>query len=76
MSAFFFSDLKNPKTNRGTAGFTPEEREDFTLLLKEGFVDVFRQLYPEQKHAYTYWSYRFNARAKDTGWYVIVCLTP
>ena len=61
-------DLKNPKTNHGTAGFSPEERRDFTLLLNEGFVDVFRHLNPDKEHAYTYWSYRFNARAKDTGW--------
>lgn len=61
-------DLKNPKSNHKTAGFTPEEREDFSLLLKEGFVDVFRYLYPDKEHAYTYWSYRFNARAKDIGW--------
>lgn len=61
-------DLKNPKTNHGNAGFTPEERGDFSLLLQEGFVDVFRSLYPERQHAYTYWSYRFNGRAKDTGW--------
>jgi len=40
------------------------------LLLKEGYVDVFRQLYPDKLHAYTYWSYRFNARAKDIGWWV------
>ena len=65
-----FKDLKNPKTNHATAGFTPEEREDFSLLLQEGFVDVYRKLYPDTAHAYTYWSYRFNARAKNTGWYV------
>lgn len=67
-----YIDLKNPKTNHKTAGFTPEEREDFSLLLKEGFVDVFRHLYPNTQHAYTYWSYRFNARAKNTGWCVSV----
>ncbi|XP_064404230.1 exodeoxyribonuclease-like isoform X2 [Halichondria panicea] len=61
-------DLKNPKTNTKTAGFTPEERQDFTELLEEGFVDTFRHLYPDLTGAYTYWSYRFNARAKNTGW--------
>lgn len=61
-------DLANPKTNTGTAGFTKEEREDFSLLLKEGFVDSFRHLYPDTTRVYTYWSYRFNARAKNTGW--------
>ncbi|XP_064404460.1 recombination repair protein 1-like [Halichondria panicea] len=63
-----YSDLKNPKTNAKTAGFTPEERQDFTELLEEGFVDTFRHLYPDLAGAYTYWSYRFNARAKNTGW--------
>ena len=62
------SDLKNPKTNHKTAGFTPEERKDFTELLDEGFVDSFRHLYPDLTGAYTYWSYRFNAKAKNTGW--------
>lgn len=61
-------DLKNPKSNHKTAGFTPEERQDFSLLLEEGFVDVFRHLYPEELHAYTYWSYRFKARDKNIGW--------
>ena len=64
-------DLKNPKTNTKTAGFTPEERQDFTELLEEGFVDTFRHLYPDLTGAYTYWSYRFNARAKNTGWCVL-----
>ncbi len=47
-------DLKNPKTNTKTAGFTPEERQDFTELLEEGFVDTFRHLYPDLSGAYTY----------------------
>jgi len=61
-------DLANPKTNEGTAGFTKEEREDFSLLLKEGFVDSYRHLYPDKTRVYTYWSYRFNARARNIGW--------
>ena len=61
-------DLANPKTNQGTAGFTKEEREDFSLLLKEGFVDTYRHLYPDKARVYTYWSYRFNTRAKNIGW--------
>ena len=69
------ADLANPKSNTGTAGFTKEEREDFSLLLKEGFVDSFRHLYPDTTRVYTYWSYRFNARAKNTGWLVFtLCL--
>lgn len=61
-------DLKNPKTNRGNAGFSDEERGQFTNLLDAGFVDGFRYLYPELAGAYTWWSYRMNARAKDVGW--------
>lgn len=63
-------DLKNPKTNTATAGFTLEERQDFSELLDSNFVDTFRDLYPDLTGAYTYWSYRFNARAKNTGWWV------
>lgn len=66
----FCLDLKNPKTNYNkTAGFTQEERDGFTALLGEGFVDSFRHLYPETQ-TFTYWSYRFNARAKNIGWYI------
>lgn len=61
-------DLKNPKSNKNTAGFTQEERDSFSELLKLGFVDSFRHLYPDLEGAYSYWSYRFNARAKNTGW--------
>lgn len=68
MSLVFPVDLKNPKSNKNTAGFTQEERDSFSELLKQGFVDSFRHLYPELEGAYTYWSYRFNARAKNTGW--------
>ena len=60
-------DLKNPKTNRKNAGFTDEEREKMTQLLGNGFIDTFRTLYPEQV-TYSWWSYRFRAREKNTGW--------
>lgn len=60
-------DLKNPKTNRKNAGFTDEEREKMTQLLSNGFIDTFRTLYPEQV-TYSWWSYRFRAREKNTGW--------
>ena len=60
-------DLKNPKTNRRNAGFTDEERENMTELLNNGFIDTFRTLYPEQV-TYSWWSYRFRAREKNTGW--------
>lgn len=61
-------DLKNPKSNRKNAGFTDEEREKFSTLLDAGFVDTFRHLYPEQTDIYSWWSYRFQARAKNAGW--------
>ena len=60
-------DLKNPKTNHKNAGFTDEEREKMTQLLGNGFIDTFRTLYPEQV-TYSWWSYRFRAREKNTGW--------
>lgn len=60
-------DLKNPKTNRKNAGFTDEERAKMSRLLSNGFVDTFRQLYPEQV-TYSWWSYRFRAREKNAGW--------
>ena len=60
-------DLKNPKTNRRNAGFTDEEREKMTQLLSNGFIDTLRTLYPEQV-TYSWWSYRFRAREKNTGW--------
>ena len=60
-------DLKNPKTNHKNAGFTDEEREKMTQLLSNGFIDTFRTLYPEQ-FTYSWWSYRFRAREKNTGW--------
>ena len=61
-------DLKNPKTNRKNAGFTDEEREKFTQLLEAGFVDTFRHFYPDMEQIYSWWSYRFSARAKNAGW--------
>lgn len=61
-------DLKNPKTNRKNAGFTDEEREKFSVLLENGFIDTFRYFYPDLKEAYSWWSYRFHAREKNAGW--------
>ena len=61
-------DLKNPKTNRKNAGFTDEERGKFTDLLAAGFTDTFRYLYPDVEGVYSWWSYRFSARAKNAGW--------
>ena len=61
-------DLKNPKTNRKNAGFTDEEREKFSVLLENGFIDTFRYFYPDLKDAYSWWSYRFHAREKNAGW--------
>lgn len=60
-------DLKNPKTNRRNAGFTDEEREKFTTLLDSGFIDTFRTLHPDDV-TYSWWSYRFKARERNTGW--------
>ena len=61
-------DLKNPGPNRGNAGFSDEERGKMTELLEAGFVDTFRYLYPDRTGAYSWWSYRFNARANNAGW--------
>ena len=61
-------DLKNPKSNRGNAGFTDEEREKMTQLLKAGFIDSFRFLYPDKTDSYTWWSYMGRAREKNVGW--------
>ncbi|MCB7142686.1 exodeoxyribonuclease III [Bacillus velezensis] len=68
-------DLKNPKANRKNAGFSEQEREAFSALLSAGFTDSFRYLYPDREGAYSWWSYRTNAREKNIGWrldYVIV----
>lgn len=61
-------DLKNPGPNRGSAGFSDEERESFTKTLESGFTDSFRHLYPDVTGAYSWWSYRFNARKNNAGW--------
>ncbi len=61
-------DLKNPSTNRRNPGFTDEERGKFTDLLSSGFTDTFRYLYPDLTGAYSWWSYRFNARKNNAGW--------
>lgn len=63
-------DLKNPKTNIKNAGFTIEERDKFTELLKSGFIDTFRYFYPDRGGIYSWWSYRFNARNNNAGWRV------
>ena len=74
-------DLKNPASNVNNAGFTPQERGKLTALLSSGFVDTFRYFHPEETGAYTWWSYMFHARERNTGWridYFIVseALTP
>ncbi|KXY29427.1 exodeoxyribonuclease III [Bacillus cereus] len=61
-------DLKNPKSNRKNPGFSDEEREKFSCILEEGFTDTYRYLYPDQESAYSWWSYRMGARAKNIGW--------
>ncbi|MCQ4949943.1 exodeoxyribonuclease III [Bittarella massiliensis (ex Durand et al. 2017)] len=61
-------DLKNPKSNRGNAGFSDQEREKFGALLDSGFTDVFRARNPDLTGAYSWWSYRFNARKNNAGW--------
>ena len=61
-------DLKNPKSNRGNAGFSDEERSKMTELLGAGFTDTYRHLHPDTPGVYSWWSYRFNARANNAGW--------
>ncbi|XP_050520919.1 DNA-(apurinic or apyrimidinic site) endonuclease [Daktulosphaira vitifoliae] len=61
-------DLKNPATNKKTAGFTQEERDNMSLLLDQGFIDTFRFINPDVEGAYTFWTYFNNARAKNVGW--------
>lgn len=68
-------DLKNWKTNQKNAGFTPEEREKFGILLESGFVDTFRHFYPDAEGIYSWWSYRFNARKNNAGWRIDYFLT-
>ncbi|MCI9197427.1 MAG: exodeoxyribonuclease III [Lachnospiraceae bacterium] len=70
-------DLKNPKANRGHAGFSDEERACFTKILESGFIDTFRYFYPDLEGAYSWWSYRFNARARNAGWRIdYFCVSP
>ena len=61
-------DIKNAKTNRNNAGFTDQEREKMTQLLDSGLIDTFRYFYPDLAGVYSWWSYRFNARANNAGW--------
>lgn len=68
-------DLKNPKTNHYSAGFTDEERNKMTELLNAGFIDSFRYLYPEKENAYTWWSYMMKAREKNVGWRIDYFIT-
>ena len=67
-------DLKNPQSNRMNPGFSDEERDKMTQLLSSGFVDTFRALYPKRTGAYSWWSYRFNSRAKNKGWRIDYCM--
>lgn len=68
-------DLKNPKTNHQNAGFTDEERGKMTELLSSGFVDTFRHFYPDAEQIYSWWSYRFKAREKNSGWRIDYFIT-
>lgn len=68
-------DLKNPKSNRKNAGFTDEERAQFTKLLESGFTDTFRFFNPDAEGAYSWWSYRFKAREKNAGWRIDYFIT-
>ena len=61
-------DLKNPKSNHMNAGFTDQERECFTRVTENGFIDSFRYFYPDEKDKYSWWSYMFKAREKNAGW--------
>jgi exodeoxyribonuclease-3 len=69
-------DLANPKTNEGNAGYTLEERQFFDQLLSDGFIDIWRYLYPD-KVQYSWWTYRFQARSRNVGWRIdYFLLTP
>ena len=61
-------DIKNPKSNERSAGFTREERDKMTALLDSGFTDTFRYFHPDAAGAYSWWSYRFHARENNAGW--------
>lgn len=70
-------DLKNPKNNRRNPGFTDEERACFTRVLENGFIDTFRYFYPDLEGAYSWWSYRYNARSRNAGWRIdYFCVSP
>lgn len=68
-------DLKNPKANRGNAGFSDEERTCFSALLDKGFIDTFRYLYPNETGIYSWWSYMYKARQNNAGWRIDYFLT-
>lgn len=68
-------DLKNPKTNKKNAGFTQEERDKMSSLLNSGFIDTFRYFYPDKEGIYSWWSYRFHAREKNSGWRIDYFIT-
>lgn len=68
-------DIKNPKTNHNSAGFTDNEREKMTLLLNNGFIDTFRYLHKDTVDAYTWWSYMHSARSKNIGWRIDYFIT-
>jgi len=68
-------DLKNPKTNHHNAGFTDEERGKMTQLLEAGYTDTFRHFYPDMENIYSWWSYRFKAREKNSGWRIDYFIT-
>ncbi|MBQ4293745.1 MAG: exodeoxyribonuclease III [Lachnospiraceae bacterium] len=68
-------DLKNPKTNHKNPGFTDEEREKMSALLSDGYIDSFRYFYPDKTDIYSWWSYRFHAREKNTGWRIDYFIT-
>ncbi len=61
-------DLKNPKANEGNAGYSLQEREGFSQYLNNKFIDTFRYFYPDLANTYSWWSYRFNSRVRNTGW--------
>jgi exodeoxyribonuclease-3 len=68
-------DLKNPKANTKNPGFTVQEREKMDLMLGAGFVDTFRHFYPNLAEAYSWWSYRFKARERNSGWRIDYFIT-
>ena len=75
--AYLDIDVHSPKILQKTSGFLPEERKWFSDFLEEGYLDVFRYFYPDQKEAYTWWSHRENARRNNRGWRIDhICVTP